>query len=103
MRKAHSKLSSLGRWLWQRRRWAVALAAAVLAGILVFDPTVRFYIYEHVRPRSRCFQDQGMNGAFWWVPIGGYIVPIISMKIFRILLYEYARGADYGKSTCLIE
>lgn len=52
MRKAHSKLSSLGRWLWQRRRWAVALAAAVLAGILVCDPAVRFYIYEPVRPRS---------------------------------------------------
>ncbi len=52
MRKAHSKLSSLGRWLWQRRRWAVALAAAVLAGILVFDPTVRLYMYEHTRWRS---------------------------------------------------
>ena len=52
MKNVHSKLCSLGPWLWQRRKWGIALVAAVLAGIMVFDPTVRLYVYEHTRWRS---------------------------------------------------
>lgn len=52
MKNVHSKLCSLGPWLWQRRKWGIALVAAVLTGIMVFNPTVRFYVYEHTRWRS---------------------------------------------------
>lgn len=52
MKNVHSKLCSLGTWLWRQRKWGIALAAAVMAGIMVFNPTVRFYVYEHTRWRS---------------------------------------------------
>ena len=52
MQKVFQKLGGWGWWLWRQRRWAVALAAAVLAGILVCDPAVRLYVYEHTRWRS---------------------------------------------------
>ena len=64
MKNVHSKLCSLGPWLWQRRKWGIALAAAVMAGIMVFDPTVRFYIYEHVRPRSPLLPRPGEKWSF---------------------------------------
>ena len=52
MKVAGGKIKGLGPWLWQRRKWGIALVAAVLAGIMVFDPTARLYVYEHTRWRS---------------------------------------------------
>ena len=64
MKNVHSKLCSLGPWLWQRRKWGIALAAAVLAGIMVFDPTVRLYVYEHTRWRSPLLPRPGEKWSF---------------------------------------
>ena len=73
MQKVFQKLGGWGWWLWQRRRWAVALAAAVLAGILVFDPAVRLYVYEHTRWRSpllprpgEVLQTKGGTAQAWY-------------------------------------
>ena len=52
MKKVFQRLGEWGPWLWQRRKWGIALVAAVLAGIMVFDPTARLYVYEHTRWRS---------------------------------------------------